>query len=103
MMKSLIGAIALGIALLPAPAFAQTRPSDGQMVQPSSPNSGAGIQGQPGNKSGPAAKESTTGAAAPTGSDRGGNPANAPEAAKVPGLPGGKSGPTVRSPSSTSK
>jgi hypothetical protein len=61
-------------------------------------NSGAGIAGQPGNKSGPSANSS----AAPAST----SPAQAPsgqDAAKVPGLPGSKSGPAVRSPDSTSK
>jgi hypothetical protein len=64
-------------------------------------NSGAGIAGQPGNKSGPSANSS----AATTGSATA-SPAQAPsgqDAAKVPGLPGSKSGPAVRSPDATSK
>jgi hypothetical protein len=64
-------------------------------------NSGAGIAGQPGNKSGPPANsaDGTTGsgtastAPSPSGQD----------ASKVPGLPGSKSGPAVRPPASTSK
>ena len=64
-------------------------------------NSGAGIAGQPGNKSGPPANSAagTTGsgtsstAKSPSGQD----------ASKVPGLPGSKSGPAVRPPASTSK
>jgi hypothetical protein len=100
MMKSLIGAVALAIATVPTAVTAQTRPPGGQMVQPSSPNSGAGIQGQPGNKSGPAERGVNTGAAT-TGVQNNSNPANAPEAAKVPGMPGSKSGPAVRSPSNS--
>ena len=59
-------------------------------------NSGAGIAGQPGNKSGPPANPSagTTGSA-------GNAPAQSStqDASKVPGLPGSKSGPSVRPPS----
>jgi hypothetical protein len=64
-------------------------------------NSGAGIAGQPGNKSGPSANSSASTTGSATAS-----PAQAPsgqDAAKVPGLPGSKSGPAVRSPDSTSK
>jgi hypothetical protein len=101
MLKVLIGAVALGITTLPTAAVAQaTSPQGGQMSQPSTPNSGAGIAGQPGNKNGPAAKGSGTTGAAP-GSAQTGNRANAPEAAKVPGLPGSKSGPSVSPPASS--
>ena len=50
------------------------------------PNSGAGVPGLPGNKSGPAVKsgEQSTGVS--------------PDQSKVPGLPGSKSGPAQESP-----
>jgi hypothetical protein len=63
-------------------------------------NSGAGIPGQPGNKSGPTAN-SSSGTVGSTG--------NAPaqsstqDASKVPGLPGSKSGPSVRPPSTSAE
>jgi len=61
-------------------------------------NSGAGIAGQPGNKSGPSANSSagTTGSA-------GNAPAqlSTQDASKVPGLPGSKSGPSVSPPSAS--
>ena len=65
--------------------------------QPTSPNSGAGIPGQPGGKSGPAMKPSTatTGSGVESGGGRN------QDAAKVPGLPGSKSGPAVKSPSNS--
>jgi hypothetical protein len=75
--------------VLTAPALAQ----NAQQQQPTSPNSGAGIIGQPGSKSGPAAKSPN----ATTGSGESRNP----DAAKVPGLPGSKSGPAVKPPSSS--
>ena len=62
--------------------------------QPGGPNSGAGISGKPGGKSGPAVKppNATTGSA--VNSDERPNQ----DAAKVPGLPGSKSGPAVKPP-----
>ena len=92
MPKSVIGSIALLFVMLPAVATAQTaspNPQGSQSVQPIRPNSGAGIAGQPGNKSGPAAKKPET-----TGSD-----ANRPahDSSNIPGKPGSKSGPVQRS------
>ena len=59
-------------------------------------NSGAGIAGQPGNKSGPSANSSAT-----TGAGNAPAPSSTQDASKVPGLPGGKSGPSVRPPSAS--
>ena len=77
------------------PALSQNAQSTQQ--QPTSPNSGAGIPGQPGSKSGPAVKppSATTGWGVDSG--QGGNQ----DATKVPGLPGSKSGPAVKPPSSS--
>jgi hypothetical protein len=94
MRKFLIGAMAFAIVTLPAAALAQV--TNSPATQMTSPNSGAGVQGQAGSKSGPTAKPGNTGAA-PSQADS--NPANAPEAAKIPGKPGGKSGPAVKAPS----
>ena len=55
------------------------------------PNSGAGVQGMPGNKSGPAAKPQQN----PSGQSSGVNQ----DPSKVPGLPGNKSGPAPQKPS----
>jgi hypothetical protein len=87
------------LSFIATPAFAQNAMPNQQ--QPAGPNSGAGIAGQPGSKSGPAVKSpnSTTGSGANSDNrpnERLGNQ----DAAKVPGLPGGKSGPAVKSPSS---
>ena len=95
MPKFVVGAVALLFAMFPAVTIAQTanpNPQGTQSVQPTKPNSGAGIAGQPGNKSGPAAKKPET-----TGSD-----ANRPpqDSSNIPGKPGSKSGPVQRSPSS---
>jgi len=95
MQKFFAGPVALVIAMLPAVAIAQTTNPNlqgTQSVQPTSPNSGAGIPGQPGSKSGPTAKKPET-----TGSDANRTPQ---DASNIPGKPGSKSGPAVRSPSS---
>ena len=54
------------------------------------PNSGAGVQGMPGNKSGPAVNEQNSG-----------NQSNGVtrDTSKIPGLPGNKSGPPAQKPS----
>jgi uncharacterized protein involved in exopolysaccharide biosynthesis len=52
------------------------------------PNSGAGVQGMPGNKSGPAVKPQT-----PAGEQSSGV---SQDQSKVPGLPGNKSGPAQK-------
>ena len=57
------------------------------------PNSGAGIQGMPGNKSGPAVRPSTS-----SNGSAGPNATTPQEAARLPGAPGTKSGPTVKPP-----
>ena len=95
MQKFIVGPVMLVIAMLPAVAIAQTTNPNSQgiqSVQPASPNSGAGIPGQPGNKSGPPAKKPET-----MGSDAN---RTLPDSANIQGKPGSKSGPAVRSPSS---
>jgi hypothetical protein len=62
-------------------AFAQTT---------GTPNSGAGVQGMPGNKSGPAAKPQQNPSAQSSGVNQ--------DPSKVPGLPGNKSGPAPQKP-----
>jgi hypothetical protein len=64
--------------VLTAPALAQNAQSIQQ--QPTSPNSGAGITGQPGSKSGPAAKSPSATTGSGVGESRN------QDAAKVPGL-----------------
>ena len=65
---------------------------------PSTQNSGAGIAGKPGSKSGPAAKPGTIGSG--LSSSNQGNPAvQQQDPAKIPGLPGNKSGPPEKQPS----
>ena len=96
MAKFFCKSVALVIAVLPLSALAQTTspsPRDTQSVAPTTPTSGAGVPGHPGNKSGPAVKRSGT-----TGSDVNSG-TSTQDASKIPGKPGSKSGPATRSPS----
>jgi hypothetical protein len=97
MLRLLMGAIALAIVTLPASAQNTAPTGGGQVTVPSGQNSGAGIPGKPGSKSGPAAKSSSE----TTGSDM--NDQNRAvrqqDSSKIPGQPGNKSGPAVRPPS----
>jgi hypothetical protein len=52
--------------LLPALAQAPSTGGEGQPPAPTAPNSGAGIPGQPGNQSGPAAKPTGSAESAPS-------------------------------------
>ena len=91
--RSMMRALAILTVLplvLTAPALAQNA-----QQQPTSPNSGAGIAGQPGSKSGPAAKSPSATTGSGVGESRN------QDAAKVPGLPGSKSGPAAKPPSSS--
>ena len=71
------------LCLIALPASAQTSP------QPTSPNSGAGVSGQPGSTNGPAAG---------SGSSSGQINTVLPDTSKIPGKPGSKSGPAVKTP-----
>jgi hypothetical protein len=92
-----LAAAALVLAALASPALSQgTAPSGATQA----PNSGAGVQGQPGNKNGPPAQR-------PSGTMGAGSSSQAPanttqDASKIPGHPGGKSGPAAKSPSNSS-
>lgn len=102
MLKIIVIPAVFAFAILPATAIAQTtNPSpnlEHQKVTPNTPNSGAGIPGQPGNKNGPPANAAgTTGSANSTAVSP-----SQEDAAKVPGKPGGKSGPPVMPPSGSS-
>jgi hypothetical protein len=72
-------AIALATMLMTAAAFAQ-----------SDNNSGAGVPGKPGSKSGPAMTKSGPSPANQSGTNT--------DQSKVPGKPGSKSGPAVKPP-----
>jgi hypothetical protein len=79
--SALAALLSLGLVLGGPAVLAQTT---------GTPNSGAGVPGQPGNKSGPAVKPGQT----PSGQSTGINQ----DQSKVPGLPGNKSGPAEKPP-----
>jgi hypothetical protein len=99
MLRFVNGAIALAIVTLPASAQTTARPGGGDVTVPSGQNSGAGIPGHPGSKSGPAAKSQseTTG----TDMDQHNRTIREQDSSKIPGQPGNKSGPAVRPPAAT--
>ena len=97
-------AAALILAASATSGMAQTATPSGA-EQMTGPNSGAGVPGQPGNKSGPAVKSpsGTTGAGAGSSQAPTNDVSHPQDASKVPGLPGNKSGPAVKSPSSSGR
>jgi hypothetical protein len=96
-MKLMISIAALALALSGVTASAQNQPQNQPNVQaPSSQNSGAGIQGLPGNKSGPPAQKGTVGSAATK--DQTDQSVTNQDPANVKGLPGNKSGPPAKKP-----
>src|SRR5690242_7499569 len=72
-------------------AAAQT--TSGSAGSPTATNSGAGVQGMPGNKSGPAARPGTSGGNQQPGSA-------VQDTSKIQGMPGNKSGPAAKPPGS---
>ena len=89
-MKRIIGAVALGLTILPAAALAQGSKSDASSA-PSAQSSGAGIPGHPGSKSGPAVKPGGT--VGSSSAEEQQNPTvRSQDPSKVKGLPGNKSG-----------
>ena len=90
-MNNLLVAIAALLTAGVLSASAQT--TSGSAGSPTGPNSGAGVQGMPGNKSGPAVRSGSNTSNQQTGS-------TGQDASKVQGMPGNKSGPAVKSPSS---
>jgi len=94
-MKSVTVLFVAGLVMSTLAASAQTTPPSG--APPSAQNSGAGIQGTPGNKNGPPAEKGTVGSSATMNRQ---NPdVSAQDPANVKGLPGNKSGPAVKPPS----
>jgi hypothetical protein len=92
-MKMMVSVVAVMLATSVVAASAQNKPD---VSVPSSQNSGAGIQGAPGNKNGPAAQKGTVGSAATKSeSDQ---TVKDQDAANVKGLPGNKSGPAPKKP-----
>jgi hypothetical protein len=94
-MKWMLSGLAFALALSSPAAFAQTQTTKPDVSSaPSAQNSGAGIAGQPGSKSGPTAPRGTVGSGA------GANPQNPTvqqqDTSKIKGLPGNKSGPPAK-------
>lgn len=101
MLRSFAATVAT-LALLALPVAAQTPPANtpGQGTAPSGQNSGAGVPGLPGNKSGPAVRSPSGTSGAATGSTSQQDPSvRQQDTSKVPGMPGSKSGPAERPPS----
>lgn len=96
-MKLIISAVALVLTVLPSAVSAQATKPD-VSTAPSTQNSGAGIPGQPGNKSGPAVKPGeTVGSSSTTNQE---NPTvRMQDPSNIKGLPGNKSGPPAKQPS----
>jgi hypothetical protein len=80
-MRTMISLIVALILIGGPTAFAQNT---------GAPNSGAGVKGMPGNKSGPAVNGKNSG-------DQSGGTAQ--NTSKIPGMPGNKSGPPAQKPS----
>ncbi|MGC2085288.1 MAG: hypothetical protein WA702_18245 [Bradyrhizobium sp.] len=92
-MKAIMSVVAAGLLMSATAASAQSVQPN---AAPSAQNSGAGIQGAPGNKNGPATNSGTVGSSATTG---GQNPSvSAQDPSNVKGLPGNKSGPAAKKP-----
>jgi hypothetical protein len=92
-MKMMVSVVAVMLATSLVAASAQNKPD---VSVPSSQNSGAGIQGAPGNKNGPPAQKGTVGSAAT--SSQNDQTVKDQDSANVKGLPGNKSGPAPRKP-----
>ena len=95
-MKLMFGAVAVAMAISGVTASAQSNKPD--VTVPSAQNSGAGIQGHPGNKNGPAAQPGTVGSNTRMNTNHDDSAVKDQDSANIKGLPGGKSGPTVKPP-----
>jgi hypothetical protein len=85
--------IALAALLTAGVLSAAAQSTSGPAGSPTAPNSGAGVQGMPGNKSGPAVRSDGS-----TGNQQTGSAGQ--DASKIQGMPGNKSGPAAKPPSS---
>ncbi len=94
-MKSIASVLALVLTAAALPALAQSNPSTNspKVTAPSGQNSGAGIQGSPGNKNGPAASSGTVGSSAGSQDN---STVRQQDPAKIKGMPGNKSGPPAK-------
>jgi hypothetical protein len=100
-MRRLFSTALVAFVSMTVPVLAQSNSPN--VPVPSGQNSGAGIPGLPGSKSGPAVKPGTTTGAGQTTQQT--NPTvRQQDPSKIPGLPGSKSGPAAEPPAgSTSK
>ena len=96
-MRWIVRMLALALAVSASTALAQTQKPD-VSAAPSAENLGAGIAGQPGNKSGPAVKPArgTIGSTAPNQHDP---RVQQQDPSNIKGLPGNKSGQAAKQPS----
>ncbi len=95
-MKPMVSLMACAFVLSATAALAQ----GGQptTTPPSAHNSGAGIQGAPGNKNGPAASDSSTVGSSSTSVDRQNPAVSAQDPSNIKGMPGNKNGPAPKKP-----
>ena len=94
-MKQIVILAALALAAFPPAALSQTARPDVSNA-PSAQNSGAGIPGLPGNKSGPAVKPGTVGSNSTPNQQ---NPTvRQQDPSNIKGQPANKSGPPARHP-----
>jgi len=93
-MKTIVSLVAAGLLISASAASAQS--GQPNAAPPSAQNSGAGIQGAPGNKNGPPANSGTVGSSSTM--DRQNPNVSAQDPANVKGLPGNKSGPATKKP-----
>ena len=95
-MRWTVSSVALALVLSAPAVMAQTT-SPNISNAPSAQNSGAGIAGQPGNKSGPAVKPGEKGTVG-SATDQQNPTVQQQDASKVQGMPGNKSGPPAKAP-----
>ncbi len=95
-MKPMISLIACAFVVSASSAYAQGTQQQTTMP-PSAQNSGAGIQGAPGNKNGPAATESGTVGSSST-INRHNTDVSNQDTSNVKGMPGNKNGPPAKKP-----
>jgi hypothetical protein len=93
-MKAIVSLVAVGLLTSVSAASAQS--GQPNAAPPSAQNSGAGIQGAPGNKNGPPANAGTVGSG--TSMDRQNPNVSTQDPTNIKGMPGNKNGPPARKP-----
>ncbi len=104
MLRCFVGAAVLALAITPATAQTTSGQTDNKAAAPAVQNSGAGVKGSRGSKSGlpplaPGNRGGTTGEGASISQPQSGDADATIDAAKVLGKRGGKAGPAVAPPS----